>query len=233
MDYRKLIPLLILPMVLCVIGCGGRQEKPQESIPASTWLEPAKREIFHVFSFDGIRGNRYLVHFDGPGLGATIFTHDEVRPLALVPSASGSKYADDRLMIWIKGEELIMEVDGKRVGPCKVSGLQSVLAQAWLGGTDFWAVGNEPSWNLVMGRERVVLLTDLGQTKQEFPGLKPGQLDSKSPVGTYVFGEGSNTLKVEIIDGLCTDIMSGEPFAVSVRITLNQKEITGCGTGLY
>ncbi len=223
MRYQKLISIMILTVIFLTQGCGKQQDKQKENVPGNTMEHRAKGELFRVFSFDGARGNRYLVHFDGPDLGATIFTHDEVRPLALVPVASGTKYADDRLMIWLKGEDIIMEVDGKRVGPCQVSGLQPILAKAWLSGADFWAVGNEPSWNLVMGRERVIFISDMGQESREFPGLKTGQLDPESPMGTYTFANGENQLKIEIVEGLCTNLMSGEPFAVSVRITLDNK----------
>ncbi len=233
MRNQKLNPLLILTLFLFAFGCGKQQEKPQENASEATLEETAEDEIFHVLSFEGARENRYLVHFHGPDQGATIYTHDEVRILDLVPSETGYKYADDRLMIWLQDDDFIMEVDRKRVGPCQFSGLQPILAQAWFNGTEFWAVGNELSWNLVMGRERVVLMSDRGQTNLEFSGLKEGQLKPRSPMGTYEFENGTNKLKIEIIEGLCTNTMSGEPFAVSVRITLDDKEMTGCGTGLF
>ena len=230
---RNLLFIICLMAMFSIAGCDAQQEKAQESIPTSQAKESVQEKVFHVFSFDGIRELRYLVHFDGPDQGATIFTSDEVRHLALVPTASGTKYSDDRLMIWLKGQDVLMEVDGKRVGPCKVSGLQSILANAWLSGTTFWAVGNEPSWNLVMGLDRVMLITEMGQTKLEFKGLVAGQLNPKSPAGVYEFSNGQNSLKIEIIEGLCTNIMSGEPFAVSVKLTLNGTEMKGCGTGLF
>jgi len=40
-------------------------------------------------------------------------------------------------------------------------------------------------------------------------------------------------MDIEIIEGRCTDKMSGEPFAVSVRVILEGEEMFGCGTGLF
>lgn len=218
MNFRKI--LMVALVLMTTVGCGEK-------------TEPQERSVFHLLSFDGIRGNRYLMHLQGPQEGATLYTQTEVHQMQHVPAASGAKYADERLMVWVKGEEVLFEVDGQRVGPCQISGLQPILAKAWLSGGDFWAVGNEPAWNLVIGAERCILITDLGQTVQEFPGLKTGLLDPRAPEGRFDFESEGKKLTVEILPGRCTNTMSGEPFAVSVRIVLDEKEMTGCGTGLY
>ncbi len=218
MKFRKILMVALVLMV--TVGCGKKDE-------------PGERTVFHLLSFDGIRGNRYLMHLHGPEGGATLYTQTEVHQMESVPSASGVKYADERLMVWAKGEEILFEVDGQRVGPCKISSLQNILAKAWLSGGDFWAVGNEPAWNLVIGAERCLLITDQGQTVQEFPGLDTGRLDPRSPEGRFDFEADGKKLTVEILPGRCNNTMSGEPFAVSVRILLDDEEMTGCGTGLY
>lgn len=226
----RILKLMVLLAMLLVAGCTQKTDEPA----AEKSAVQATREILHVFSFDGPLGSRYMMHFMESSTQATLFTHDETLQLESQPAASGAKYAGERIMVWIKGDEVLMEVDGKRVGPCKVSGLQSILSQAWLSGTDFWAVGNEPSWNLIMGTQRVVLLTEMGQKSMEFPGLNHEDLDPRNPFGTYSLANTEDhRLDIEIIKGRCTDIMSGEPFAVSVRLVWNGQEMLGCGTGLF
>ncbi len=226
MRFLNLLTILAFTALLLTAGCFQQKEEPSATHEC--------RDIFHVFSFDGAMGNRYLMHFGGPDSPATLFTHDETLVLAHQPAASGAKYLGERIMVWLKGDEVLMEVDGQRVGPCKVSNLQSILTKAWRSGTDFWAVGNEPSWNLVMGRERVILLTELGQKSMEFPGLGKEIFDPRNPNGHYSFlNDENHELKIEILPGLCTDTMSGEPFVASVKLVLDGKEMSGCGTGLF
>ncbi len=226
MRLLKLIFFVIAALMFFIAGCGKKQEEQ----PASA----ETRSIFHVFSYDGPMGARYMVHFDSAGKEATLFTHDETLILKHEATASGAKFQGDRIMVWIKGDEVLMEVDGKRVGPCSVSGLQNILSRAWLSGGDFWAVGNEPSWNLVMGKDRVILLTEMGQKSMEFKGLEMDIFNAREPYGIFTFtNEEKHELEVEILTGRCTDIMSGEPFAVSVKIRFDGKEMLGCGTGLF
>jgi len=230
MRVLRLWTLLAAAMLLLVLGCGKKAEDTiEKQAPA-----PETREVFHVFSFDGPMGSRYMMHFLESSGQATLFTHDETLQLTQQPAASGAKYAGERIMVWIKGDEVLMEVDGKRVGPCKVSGLQSILSQAWLSGTNFWAVGNEPSWNLILGGQRVVLLTEMGQKSLEFPGLGKDILNPEQPFGIYNLSNADGqSLTIEILEGRCTDTMSGEPFAVSVLLKWDGKELLGCGTGLF
>ena len=138
MGMLKTLAILILAGLLLTAGCGKKEEEKKAPPPDSPL-------VFHVFSFDGIRGNRYLLHFDETNSQATLFTRDETLVLKNQPAASGSKYQGERIMVWIKGDEVLLEVDNKRVGPCAVSQLQTILSKAWISGATFWAVGNEPS----------------------------------------------------------------------------------------
>ena len=190
-------------------------------------------QVFHILAFDGVQSFRYLMHFQGPGLPATLYTQNEVHILDPVPAASGARYQGERLMVWVKGDDVLFEVDGHKVGPCRVSGLQPILARAWLAGTRFWASGNEPSWNLIIGAERVVLLMDLGETRLEFPGLDTVDLDPRAPFGRHLLRKDGHTLEIEIRDDLCLDSMSGAPFPAGVSLTLDGQEMRGCGTGLF
>jgi len=233
---RWILCALFLPLVGLLTACGGGDQDrsaEQSAPPVAATSRTDSTQVFHVLAFDGVQSFKYLVHFRGPGQPATLYTRDEVHLLQPVPAASGARYQGERLMVWVKGDEVLFEVDGKRVGPCRVSGLQPILARAWLAGTRFWATGNEPSWNLVIGPERVALLTDLGETRREFPGLAAPELDPRAPFGKHVLKSGGHTLEIEILDGLCTDTMSGAPFPASVILRLDGEEMRGCGTGLF
>lgn len=230
MRTLKLLSITTLALVIIATGCGQKQDEKQ----ADETTAPETREIFHVFSFDGVMGNRYMMHFNADNSEATLFTRDETLSLLPQPAAFGAKYKGERIMVWIKDDEVMLEVDNKKVGPCKVSGLQHILSKAWLSGGDFWAVGNEPSWNLVMGADRVILLTEMGKTSVVFDGLEKGVFDPRNPYGSYSFTNKENhELVVEVLEGRCTNMMSGEPFALSVKLLLDGKEMSGCGTGLF
>jgi uncharacterized membrane protein len=47
----------------------------------------------------------------------------------------------------------------------------------------------------------------------------------------YVIDDGN--IEIEIRGEPCQDVMSGEEFAVSVTITIADKELKGCGRALY
>ena len=85
-----------------------------------------------------------------------------------------------------------------------------------------------------MGDERVILLTDMGKNSIEFPALERKNFDPRKPFGKYSFTSSENqNLEIEILSGRCTDTMNGEPFAVSVKLVLDGREMRGCGTGLF
>ncbi len=236
---RWILPLLILTLGGLFTACGGKEKA--EPAPETTTTQNTDnaatetKPVLHILAFDGVQDFHYLVHYRNAEDSAILYTPDEVHTLKPARSASGAKYQGERFMVWTKGQGdiILFEVDGKEVGPCKVSGLQAILEQAWQAGGRFWAAGNEPSWNLVISEEKVLLLTDLGETRQEFPGLAAADLDPYAPAGRHVLKSGDHTLEIEIQEGLCGDSMSGAPFPASVTLKLDGVEMRGCGTGLF
>lgn len=108
---------------------------------------------------------------------------------------------------------------------------RNVWHAAKLRGVAFRAIGQEPGWLLEMTTgEKILLVTDYGKTKTEYPYVEPEVYQDQ---GKSVFSVRQDKFKL-IIEGInCTDSMSGENFEVSVLIELDGKELKGCGRALY
>lgn len=108
---------------------------------------------------------------------------------------------------------------------------RDVWHAAKLQGVAFRAIGQEPGWLLEMTTgEKILLVTDYGQTKTEYPYVEPEVFQD---LGRSVFSVRPDEFKVTIEGINCTDSMSGETFEVSVIIDLNGKQLKGCGRALY
>ncbi len=102
---------------------------------------------------------------------------------------------------------------------------------AKLRGVAFRAIGQEPGWLLEMTTgEKILLVTDYGQTKTEYPYVEPEVYQDQRK---SVFLVRQDKFKVTIEGIKCTDSMSGENFEVSVMIELDGKKLKGCGRALY
>lgn len=108
---------------------------------------------------------------------------------------------------------------------------RDVWHAAKLQGVAFRAIGQEPGWLLEMTTgEKILLVTDYGQTKTEYPYVEPEVFQDQ---GRSVFSVRPDEFKVTIEGINCTDSMSGETFEVSVIIDLSGKQLKGCGRALY
>ena len=108
---------------------------------------------------------------------------------------------------------------------------RDVWHAAKLRGVAFRAIGQEPGWLLEMTTgEKILLVTDTGQTRTEYPYVEPEVFQD---LRKSIFSVRQGELKVTI-DGInCTDSMSGESFEVSVLVELHGKQLKGCGRALY
>ncbi len=107
----------------------------------------------------------------------------------------------------------------------------NVWHAAKLRGVAFRAIGQEPGWLLEMTTgEKILLVTDYGQTKTEYPYVEPEVYQDQRK---SVFLVRQDKFKVTIEGLKCTDSMSGENFEVSVMIELDGKKLKGCGRALY
>ena len=108
---------------------------------------------------------------------------------------------------------------------------RDVWHAAKLRGVSFRAIGQEPSWLLeITDGEKILLVTDYGQKTKAYPYVEPKVNQEQRRT---VFSVKDQRLEVVIEGKDCSDIMSGEKFAVSVFITLNDKQFRGCGRALH
>ena len=108
---------------------------------------------------------------------------------------------------------------------------RNVWHAAKLRGVAFRAIGQEPGWLLeVITGEKILLVTNYGQTKSQYPYVEPEVYQNQ---GKSVFVVTQDKFKLTIEGIICTDIMSGENFEVSVLIELDGKKLKGCGRALY
>jgi uncharacterized membrane protein/heat shock protein HslJ len=144
--------------------------------------------------------------------------------LAATPAASGARYQEGDLVFWNKGEVATFELAGQTFADCRSNPQRVPWADAARRGALFRALGNEPSWNLEIHRDRLVLVTDFGEQRAEWPYADPVVAGART---TYrsVAGE----LVVVIDRQACVDTMSGEGFEASTLVTVNGTTFRGCG----
>ena len=107
----------------------------------------------------------------------------------------------------------------------------SVWHAAKLRGVSFRAIGQEPHWLLeVTNGEKILLVTNNGLKRTAYPYVEPKVNQQQRRT---IFSMNEQKLEVVIKGKDCSDIMSGEKFAVSVFITLNGKQFKGCGRALH
>jgi putative lipoprotein len=168
--------------------------------------------------------------------GVFLFLPDRTVLLTGTPAASGAKYTDGSVTFWSKGEEALIEVDGKRYQRCRNNPARAVWEDAKLNGVDFRAVGNEPAWYLEIydkGRpEKIDFVADYGKDFYTFLDIRR-ETDSGTGRTRYRSQMASHRLEVELTPSPCTDSMSGEAYATAVTVRLNHDIYRGCGTPLH
>jgi putative lipoprotein len=139
-------------------------------------------------------------------------------------AASGARYEEGDFVFWNKGDLATFELAGQTYADCRSNPRQVPWADAARRGATFRALGNEPSWNLEVHRDRLVLVTDLGTERAEFPYSDPVVEGART---TYRSAGGELVAVVERQP--CVDTMSGEGFEASVTLTVTGGTLRGCG----
>ena len=171
-----------------------------------------------------------LVLRTGPGEIA-LYLPERYVVLSQVRASSGVRYEEEGILLWMKGDEAMLEVDGVRYADCRRHPLREPWVDAARRGVNFRAVGNEPGWHLEIraGRE-LSMITDYGQRRVEAP--LPEKVTSGQPRSYHAITD-VHDLRVEIENLPCLDSMSGEHFGASVTVHLDGKRYHGCGRVLY
>jgi uncharacterized membrane protein len=161
-----------------------------------------------------------------------LFLPDMSGSLPHVRSASGAKYDDGATTFWTKGHEAMLDTGDGVDRSCVENRRRSIVESAKLRGNDYWATGNEPGWNLEVGPETIVFVTDYGQSRLEFPTPEP-VADPASRVTTWSSSAQGHELILTVRGEQCADTMSDETFESRVEVRLDDRVYAGCGQALH
>lgn len=142
-------------------------------------------------------------------------------------SASGARYSEGDVSFVSKDDQATIEFAGRRFADCEANPAKAPWADAKRRGVTFRALGQEPSWVFeVQGQDLLVLITDLGATRHEFPFTAPA---ADGATTTYRSAGEAGELVATITRTPCADTMSGEAFDVTAAISFGGTTLRGCG----
>lgn len=196
----------------------GARPKPQDSLP--------------MLAFATGPDVHYLALFERNSHTVTLLTADGPRTLRAQPAASGAKYADDRYLLWTKGEDLIFEIDGQHVADTRLTGRQTVLERHWRAGALLVAAGQEPGWFLTVGPDSAELVMAGYTEPQRFATGVPELPRGFAPSGSWTLGTPPHAALLVMQPGPCLDTMSGEPYPGSAELRIDGRALRGCAVGL-
>ena len=162
-----------------------------------------------------------------------LFLPGKTIDLPQVPSASGTRYSNGSDTFWSKADEALVETGDDRHAGCRNNHARAIWEHAKLNGVDFRAIGNEPGWHMEISNKRdILLVTDYGQRTYRFTSsnIKP-EPDNRTT--TYSASSDDNMIEVVIKVDPCRDSMSGEAFAATVSVVVDDRRYTGCGKALH
>jgi len=207
--------------------------EPVAGKAATTAPAPARPQILpdpeQTINYRCSNGVVFQVQADTERAHLVTSGHEIVLPR--VPAASGVKYQEGRNLYWNKGESAEVEVLGKRFSDCAVAWTYPQREDARQRGIWVWAVGNEPDWMIEIGNTTFVLITDLGQNRQEFRTPIPVRVADTNAIRYQI--SNNHEIDLTLTEKLCRDSMSGEYFFAEATLTLNGVTMPGCGDFLY
>jgi uncharacterized membrane protein len=168
----------------------------------------------------------------GPGEIALWLPQRFERPylvLGQVRAASGAKYEGDGVMVWSKGTDAMLEIDGETLRGCTENRYASIWEHAKLSGIDFRGVGNEPGWVLeIRSGNSIRFEYDYGQSELEVSAPEP-QVDPANRSARYV----TDSLEVLIEGTSCNDTMADRTYESRVTVNMSGRVYRGCGRALH
>lgn len=180
-----------------------------------------------TFSFVTRTGPGEIALWLPPSLGARYLVLGQIR------AAGGARYLGDGVLLWKKGNEATLDVDGLHFGGCTLNRRESIWEHAKLSGVDFRAVGNEPGWHLEI-REGDSIRFVYAYGELEITTSAPEvDADAANRRSVYTVGTGADRMEVQISGETCSDSMSGEAFASRVTVTFDGQTFHGCGRALH
>jgi len=108
------------------------------------------------------------------------------------------------------------------------SSSNNVWHQARLRGVSFRAIGQEPGWLLeITTGSEILLVLDYGQSRTVYAYVEP-EVYPELHKSRYRTGD----LEILLEGKDCQDTMSGEEFAATVTVTIDNRRLSGCGRAL-
>ena len=215
----------LAPLIL-VTACAGARTADKESGILQDF-QPDTRPVGKTLVYECTDGE--FISRVGPGEMA-LWLEDRYVVLPQVRSASGTKYVEGDITYWSKGEEVLLEVAGRRYQDCTLNPARAPWEDARRRGVDFRAVGNEPGWYLeIRSDERMLFVGDYGSTRVL---LDKPSLVIEQGGRVYAASEGDDQISVTISDSFCTDSMKGDQFPFTVQLNHNGRLYQGCGRDL-
>jgi uncharacterized membrane protein len=222
-----ILPALLALALGAVIACGqsppvGQQtgERIETRAPVNTKTYVYECEEDYVFT----------ARIEGET--AWLFLPGKTINLPHVPSGSGARYSSDKGLFWSKGQKAVLEIGGKRYRGCRNNPAVAVWEDSKLNGADFRAMGNEPGWILEIFHEKIVFISDYGESRLEAPTPEASS-DAKSGLTTYDTRADGRRLEIVLEGRPCRDTMSGQTFQTTVIVRIDEKEYMGCGRALH
>jgi heat shock protein HslJ len=87
------------------------------------------------------------------------------------------------------------------------------------------ASGNEPTWTLDIGPQRLTFITEAGATRVVLPVPSPTRVEGGR---RYEARSDTHTLVATVLDTVCVDSMSGLPRPHTVEVTVDGRTLKGC-----
>ncbi|RTR02037.1 COG3650 family protein [Halomonas nitroreducens] len=158
-------------------------------------------------------------------------THGAVR-LDPAVVASGQRYQQGDLGVWLKGDEAVVESSRGRLD-CQQDIAMDTLTRDGHPGVMFHGRGNEPGWHVQLANDvpEIDMSLDYGNRQVSLP-YRVTTLDNGAGRVILASGQAARPFTLRIEAKACFDDMSGQPWPARVTLTLNDEVYRGCGQGI-
>ncbi len=212
-----------------VLGSGAAGQEGSDR--TSGWESdprPVARTL--VYECPGPEGevHEFVVRL-GPGEMA-LWLADRYLVLSQVRSASGIKYEEGDVIFWTKGEAAMLDAGAEHYRDCRRVPAREAWEDARRRGVSFRGAGHEPGWFLELSRQGGLLFVgDDGASR-----LEAAAVDRKTTNGVIILqgSAGDQMLRVEVVEGVCTDSAGGATFSHHVIVQTQGERYQGCGMEL-
>jgi putative lipoprotein len=205
---RILLPSAAIAFVELVEAGGEASPAVAEDRIAPSGQVPIRFELEYAASaIDTARGYALRARIED-GAGRVLF--ETARPVPVQP--------------WSARTVEILLNAARGTGPTQTD----AWARARAAGAMLRAIGQEPGWTVEVYDDRIVLASDYGTRTETY--TRPVQ--STIPGGRRYTASAPGPIEVTVEDRGCADVMSGEPFPLTVTVVAAADTLRGCGRRL-